>query len=384
MREKFEDRRLTGVVNVVCKFDDGSVRVWNADKLTVIKQILHIVKEYTQQGYILTLRQLHYQFVSRNWIVNHDTAYKKLGSILDDCKYAGLVDWDAIEDRGRVPYIPYSVDSVKEALEDAHKYFRRNRQEGQANVVELWTEKDALSGILRRSTEKYHIHLVVNKGYSSSTALHNAYERAVDAMLSGKKFTVLYFGDHDPSGLDMVRDITDRLLFFLSAGDRLNKRDSEFDKLMDDWYDDNGYNIHDFVDKYDAEELYKLSSETITDNKKVKLYDLYKQLRTKFYLETTEVFTVKHIGLTMAQIKELRLPENPAKITDTRADSYIKKFGRRSWEVDALEPSILTEIVETNIAEEIDIDMYKEMLLKEEADKAQLEKLINSVKKKNK
>jgi len=80
--ERFERRKLTGKINVACKFDDGSVRNWNADKAEVVAQIRSIVNEYARQGYILTLRQLHYQLVTQNWIVNHDTAYKKLGSIL--------------------------------------------------------------------------------------------------------------------------------------------------------------------------------------------------------------------------------------------------------------------------------------------------------------
>lgn len=175
--EKFEDRKLTGAINVACKYDNGSVRYWTTTKEEVIEHIIDIVNEYADDGYILTLRQLHYQLVKSNWIVNHDTAYKKLGTILDDCRYGGLIDWDAIEDRGRVPYIPYSVTGVENALRDTIDQYRLDRQEGQKGSIELWTEKDALSGILRRTTSKYHIQLVVNKGYTSSTAIYNAYQR---------------------------------------------------------------------------------------------------------------------------------------------------------------------------------------------------------------
>jgi hypothetical protein len=217
--EKFEERQLTGEVNIACKFDDGSVRYWRDDKENVVARIISIINDYSAKGYVLTLRQLHYQFVGHDPnYVNHDSAYKKLGGILDDCRYSGTIDWEAIEDRGRVPHLLYAVDSVSEALEDTLEYYRRDRQEGQDTVVELWTEKDALSGILKRSTQKYHIRLVVNKGYTSSSALYQSYQRVIEAVNSDKKFVILYFGDHDPSGLDMVRDIRERLIHFLSNG----------------------------------------------------------------------------------------------------------------------------------------------------------------------
>lgn len=306
-KEKFEDRILTGNINVACKFDDGTVRHWQARKEDVVQHIVDIVEEYDADGYILTLRQLHYQLVKSNWIVNHDSAYKKLGNILDDCKYAGIVDWDNIEDRGRVPHILYSVDDPEEALNDTVNQYRLDRQKGQTNYVELWTEKDALSGILKRTTEKYHIKLVVNKGYTSSSAIYKAYQRIIAALRNDQAFTILYFGDHDPSGLDMVRDIRDRLTFMLKNGT---------------------FELNDIED----------------------------------------FFTIIPIGLTMAQIKQYNLPPNPTKLTDSRSNAYIKKYGKICWEVDALNPQTLTAIVESNIKDQIDIDQYEKMIVQENKD----------------
>jgi hypothetical protein len=130
-----------------------------------------------------------------------------------------MVDWDAIKDRGRIPKIPYCNESVQQAIEDAARTFRLDRQEDQQNVVEIWVEKDALSSILYRVASKYHIKLVVNKGYSSSTAMYEAYERFVEYFEQGKHVTILYFGDHDPSGKDMIRDIRERLTFMLCQGE---------------------------------------------------------------------------------------------------------------------------------------------------------------------
>lgn len=329
MREKFEHRRLIGDVNITCKYQDDkghiTTRMWAARKEDIVKHIVDIVDRYRDLGYRLTLRQLHYQLVVKNWIINHDTAYKKLGVILDDCRYSGIIDWDSIEDRGRIPHLPYYAEGPTESIVDMRDdFYRINRQQGQDEIVELWTEKDALSGILTMSTEKYHINLCVNKGYTSSSAAYRAYKRIFEYLRVGKLVTILYFGDHDPSGLDMVRDIRDRLYFFMRNGHY-----AEVFKSVD-------------VDR---------------------------------------VLSIRPIGLTMEQIKKYKLPPNPTKLTDTRTAAYVEQFGTTCWEVDALEPTVLTAIVEENIEGIIDIQLYDEMMEKEEKDRAKLTKIIALAKK---
>lgn len=324
-KERFEKRRLFGQLNVACKFDDGTVRTWADKKEIVVAKIVEIVERYQEMGYKLTLRQLHYQFVGHvvNY-VNHDTAYKKLGKILDDCRYGGIIDWDAIEDRGRVPSSKYTNSDITDALESAYRTFNRDLQEGQDNIVELWTEKDALSGILKRSSYKYCVPLVVNKGYTSSSALYNSYDRFVWNLRNGRKVTILYFGDHDPSGLDMVRDIKERIEFMITNGDQLEEDEKE---------------------------------------------------------EALENFRIIAIGLTKAQIKQYKLPPNPTKMTDSRSPAYIKAHGKQCWEVDALDPTVLTQIVEKNIESEIDMDVFEEMQKTESSDRLKLRAIINKAKK---
>ncbi len=89
--------------------------------------------------------------------------------------------------------------------------YSSDRWAGQEYYVEVWVEKDALSGVLNPISRKYHVHLVVNKGYSSASAMYDAKDRFIEAMNDGKKCVILYFGDLDPSGEDMVRDINNRL-----------------------------------------------------------------------------------------------------------------------------------------------------------------------------
>lgn len=316
MKEAFENRRLYGWVNVACKFEDGTKRMWKTEKEEVVSNIVSIVEQYRSMGYRLTLRQLHYQFVANvPGYVNHDSAYKKLGKILDDCRYSGFVDWDAIADRGRVPKNNYTVEDIPDALKDTVDTYRLNRQKDQDNHVEVWTEKDALSEIFWRSCSRYGVTLCVNKGYTSSSAIYESYTRIAEKINEGKTATILYFGDHDPSGLDMIRDVEDRLRLMLENGRQLETGSSD---------------------------------------------DLI----------------VKPIGLTMKQIEKYRLPPNPTKMTDSRSPQYIKAFGSTCWEVDALKPEVLTQIVEENIVEQIDMRQYGEMLKQEQNDIIELKKII--------
>lgn len=318
MKERFEHRLLKGVIKVTCKFQDGTVRTWKDEKEKVVSSIVNIVDAYSAKGYSLTLRQLHYQFVSHHpGYVNHDSAYKRLGKILDDCRYSGTIDWNAIVDRGRKPVLPYSVQNIQHALQDTIDQYRLNRQHGQENHVEVWTEKDALSDILSRPCRKYHVRLAINKGYTSSSAIYNAYERFINCIYNGQFVIVLYLGDHDPSGLDMIRDIDERMRFML----------------------DNG--------------MHKASSSD---------------------------FKLIPIGLNMKQIKQYKLPENPTKLTDSRSPEYIEKFGRVCWEVDALDPDVLSNLVESSILQHINVDDYNECLKQEERDKKTLNKFIKTLK----
>lgn len=308
MKEQFDSRLLSGPLNVTCKYDDGSKRMWSTRKEIVIQNIVNVVNEFGKLGYKLTLRQLHYQLVGKNQIVNHITAYKKLGTILDDCRYGGVIDWAAIEDRGRVPKLPYYALDPEDAINDIIGSYRIDRQQGQRVAIEVWTEKDALSGILARATNTYHVRLCVNKGYTSSSAIYEAYNRFAQSMIhEDQKVVILYLGDHDPSGLDMVRDIHERLDMMMSKGR--------------------------FSDVYNSDQL-----------------------------------EVQHLCVTKTQIRQYKLPPNPAKLTDTRAAAYIKDHGMESWEVDALRPEVLDKLVRDAIVDIIDMDDYNATLKQEKID----------------
>lgn len=181
------------------------------DKLAMVNLCNGIVEIYQRQGLRLSLRQLYYQLVTRNAIRNEERSYKAIGKLVSDARLAGLIDWNAIEDRVRIPRLPMEFNSFQDLVDAALNSYRLPRWNGQPFYIELWVEKDALSGVLSPLAIEYHVTLMVNRGYSSQSAMYEAAER----FKRHKELSqLLYLGDHDPSGEDMVRDIQDRLDMF--------------------------------------------------------------------------------------------------------------------------------------------------------------------------
>jgi hypothetical protein len=187
---------------------------FRSETLKIIAVANEIIESYERQGYRLTLRQLYYQFVSRDLIENKERSYKNLGNVISEGRLAGLIDWNAIEDRVRVPRVPIEFDDVEELVDVAIRSYRLPRWEGQEHYVELWVEKDALAGVLAPIASEYHITLMVNRGYSSQSAMFESARRFIHAGKEHDELHLLYLGDHDPSGEDMVRDVKDRLETF--------------------------------------------------------------------------------------------------------------------------------------------------------------------------
>lgn len=182
------------------------------ESLRRIEQCNEAIERYQEAGLRLTLRQLYYQLVTINAIPNEERSYRNLSRLVSDARLAGLVDWDAIEDRLRRPSVLSEWRTPYDLVQDAIAVYRRPRWDGQENYVELWVEKDALAGVLKPICNDTHITLMVNRGYSSISAMYESAQRYIDH--EDKQTFLLYLGDHDPSGEDMVRDVADRLSIF--------------------------------------------------------------------------------------------------------------------------------------------------------------------------
>lgn len=192
----------------MAKFLYVKQRKMSKDTQELLGKIIAVIDEYEKQHYQITLRQLFYQLVSRGIVRNEQRNYEKIGRLLTRARLCGKVDWKAIVDRVRVPNMASEWPDIRSLVDSAIKSYRKKRHAGQQNYVEVWVEKDALSGILEPITRKYHVNLMVTRGYSSISAMYEAAGRFT--WTGGRDLHILYLGDHDPSGLDMVRNIKAR------------------------------------------------------------------------------------------------------------------------------------------------------------------------------
>lgn len=176
-----------------------------------IEQANQIIAEYQAAGFDLTLRQLYYQFVARDLIPNTMKSYKALGNVINDARLAGLIDWEAIEDRTRSLRKRSHWDDPSGVIESAAASYGLDLWEDQDERVEVWIEKDALVGVIERVCTELDVPYFSCRGYTSQSELWRAARRQISY---GKPTTVIHLGDHDPSGKDMTRDIQDRLRLF--------------------------------------------------------------------------------------------------------------------------------------------------------------------------
>lgn len=179
--------------------------------LNIIAVANKICDEYMAQGYTLTLRQLYYQFVARGFIENSIKSYNNLGNVISDARLAGLLDWEAIEDRTRNLSALSTWDSPVEILKQDSEVFKYDFWEKQPVYIEVWVEKEALVGVIERSAYKWRCPYFACRGYSSQSEQWRAGQRFIDKR---KPVKIIHLGDHDPSGIDMTRDNRERLEMF--------------------------------------------------------------------------------------------------------------------------------------------------------------------------
>lgn len=278
---------------------------FSSTSLRRIEQANEIINEYEGMGYKLTLRQLYYQFVARDYIPNTEASYNSIGSLIADARLAGEVSWDAIEDRTRNLKSVGHWDSPADIIASARYGFALDKWADQPWYVEGWVEKEALAGVLQRVANKWDIPYFSCRGYVSASEMFAAGQRMKRRVDDGKQVLLLDMGDHDPSGMDMTRDKIDRLKMF-------------------------------------------------TDGRPI---------------------TVRRIALNYDQVERFNPPPNPAKTTDARFESYERKYGQYSWELDSLPPQVIESSVEEAVLEVVDLSQFKATKRRENDMKAHLMKV---------
>lgn len=276
----------------------------------VINQANKIIEEYQAINLVLTLRQLYYQFVSRDWLPNKLESYNLLKNVMTDARLAGQVDWLAIEDRTRNLKAASHWNKPADIVQACSKQYRIDRWAEQPLRIEVWIEKEALAGVLESPCYDLDVPFFACKGYTSTSEMWAASQRLLDYVeFQGQNVVIIHLGDHDPSGIDMTRDIEDRLKIFLN------------------WRMD-----HVKVDR---------------------------------------------IALNMDQVTQYNPPPNPAKTTDVRFKDYQALYGDESWELDALNPSTLVNLVRSKIEAYWDSKAMKAAIASEEKDRTSLAAISN-------
>jgi len=278
-----------------------------------------IIAKFQAMGFTLTLRQLYYQFVSHKGFETDTYAYDRLGDTLNNARLAGLVDWDAIEDRTRNLSNNFHWGSPAHLITSAANWFDVDMWEGQPVVPEVWIEKDALIGVIEPVCKELCVPYLALRGYCSVSEVWAAGKRIKRRrIMNGQDTVVLHLGDHDPSGLDMTRDSQKRLRV-------LGK--SSWSK--------------------------KTSSGTVW---------------------TTGDVKVIRLGLSMDQVKKYKLPPNPVKEKDARLKDYMVKYNTKDcWELDALDPPVIAQLIRDAVEPMIDEEAWKAQLEKQEQGRKQLQ-----------
>ena len=310
----------------------------NAGSLRVIEQAEAICREYALQGYDLTLRQLYYQFVARGLVPNTQQSYKRIGSIVNDGRLAGLLDWDYIVDRTRNLASPNHWSSPTEIIAAVADQYRIDKRADQEVRVEVWVEKEALAGVVSRAARGADVSHFSCRGYVSQSELYNAAQRFQAYIDSGQKVVVIHLGDHDPSGLDMTRDITTRVGRFLAVGLGL---------------------VHPREDPDPEYEAALLGPGAFS----AAAFGLF---------ESEPWFQVRRIALNWDQIQTYNPPPNPTKMADSRAADYVTRYGHESWELDALDPAVLNTLIADEVDRWTDPGKFSALRRRESTERAQL------------
>lgn len=199
---------------LICYIDKN----FAAKSLDVIAKVNAILDEYAKEGLDLTVRQIYYQFVSRDFIKNNLQEYKRLASIIDDARVAGRIDWDRIQDRTRfLRAIPFWA-SPAEIVAGAANSYKEDLWKDQPVRVEVWIEKDAGIGVIENVCNRWRVPYLSCRGYFSQSEMWSAGQRLKAYDEDGQRTHIIHLGDHDPSGIDMSRDIQDRLDLFTYPG----------------------------------------------------------------------------------------------------------------------------------------------------------------------
>jgi hypothetical protein len=184
------------------------------------------------EGHPMTVRQTYYQATVRGIVDKTEDGYNKVQDLLAQMRRQELLPWDWIIDNTRRVIRPATYAGIAECLEDAADSYRKSLWLDKDCRVQIWLEKDALSGVVSPVTDTFDVPLCVARGYSSITFLNDMAEEIADAELPTY---VYHLGDYDPSGLDAARKVDKELRELSSHADIHFERLAVTQAQIRDW-----------------------------------------------------------------------------------------------------------------------------------------------------
>ncbi len=180
----------------------------------------------------MTVRQVFYRLTSAGVVAKTEAEYKgTVCRLLAEMRRSGDIPYIWLADATRWMRKPTSYSSAEQALKRTAETYRRSLWDESDVAVEVWLEKEALAGVLVEETNEWDVPLMVTRGYPSMSFLHSA---AASIVARGEKqpTRIYYFGDSDPSGVDIdraiVRGIGESIQSMLAPGDCEATPEGEF------------------------------------------------------------------------------------------------------------------------------------------------------------
>jgi hypothetical protein len=273
---------------------------------SVIDAVIARLDIYAASGFTPTLRQLFYRLVTDRILLNCKADYRNLGRYINFAKGNGDIDWDAVEDRTRYKRGLRRYADPEDWMEVSLEGWHQDYWVGQLDRPEIWIEKDALLGIIGPVCDRYDVRYYSLRGWGRPADNFATAQEFLSDFLSEPcrvRNIIFHLGDYDPTGCAVTPQIESAV---------------------------KGY---------------------------------ARQLRVRSDgLDSDAFVEVQRLGLTKKQIATYRLLPNrigdedeaavdDKKGTESRLKSYLADNDGCSdtWELDALDPKTLQDLVEAAI-----------------------------------
>jgi Holliday junction resolvase RusA-like endonuclease len=295
----------------------------------------------------MTVRQVFYRLTSEGVIAKTEAEYKgTVCRLLGDMRRSGEIPYQWLADATRWMRRPTTYSSMEAALRRTAETYRRSLWDDAPVTVELWLEKEALAGVLVDVTDEWDVPLMVTRGYPSMSFLYSAAEAIRERSENGQRTQIYYFGDRDPSGVDIDRAIQTGIG---EAVESLNR----------------GISVTDCRSLAAGDDGISTFAQV--------LLGIYERESGEHAFEMLADF--ERVAVTEDQIAELDLPTRPTKRSDTRS----KSFKGESVELDAIPPEQLRHLAAGVIERHVDRNQLAILLKAEAEERAGLESIATTL-----